>query len=120
MTRFSQWWQREIRSGYALRKARISDGAPPEYHFAWESARAWFWGRVVAAWLPMYRVGVQALGLDRMAHLPFAYASKSHPRFRTVERSRVDCAISCGGAFCPKLGPNNVVRQIGCSEGKLV
>ena len=68
-------------------------------------------GRAIAAGLPLYRVGVQALGLDRMAHLPFAYASKSHPRFRTVERSRVDCAISCGGTFCPKLGPNTICAR---------
>ena len=44
MTRFSQWWQREIRSGYVFAQGAHLHGAPPEYHFAWESARAWFWG----------------------------------------------------------------------------
>ena len=69
MTHFRQWWQREIRSGYVFAQGAHLHGAPPEYHFAWESSACMVLGRAIAAGLPLYRVGVQTLGLDRMAHL---------------------------------------------------
>jgi len=44
MTRFSQWWQRGVRSGYVFAQGAFLHGAPPERHFVWESSRAWLWG----------------------------------------------------------------------------
>lgn len=49
MTRFSQWWQRARRSGYAFAEGAHLHGAPPERHWVWESRRAWLWG----IWLPL-------------------------------------------------------------------
>ena len=49
MTRFSQWWQRARRSGYAFAEGAHLHGAPPERHWVWESRRAWLWG----VWLPL-------------------------------------------------------------------
>ncbi len=48
MTRFSQWWKRNMRSGYAFAEGAHLHGAPPERHWVWESRRAWIWG----IWLP--------------------------------------------------------------------
>jgi hypothetical protein len=48
ITRFSQWWRRTLRSGYAFAEGAHLHGAPPERHFVWESRRAWIWG----VWLP--------------------------------------------------------------------
>jgi len=56
MMRFSQWWRRVVRSGYAFAQGAQLHGASPERHWVWESRRAWLWG----AWLPL--VGV-AIGL---------------------------------------------------------
>lgn len=44
MTRFSQWWRRGTRTGYAIAQGAQMHGGPPEYHMVWESRRAWLWG----------------------------------------------------------------------------
>ncbi len=49
MTRFSQWWRRAYRCGYAFAQGSYLHGAPPERHFVWETRRAWLLG----VWLPL-------------------------------------------------------------------
>ena len=49
ITRFSQWWRRSVRSGYAFALGAELHGTPPERHWVWESRRTWIWG----IWLPM-------------------------------------------------------------------
>ena len=49
ITRFSQWWRRALRGGYAYAQGAYLHGAPPERHWVWESRRAWLWG----GWLPL-------------------------------------------------------------------
>ena len=44
MTRFSQWWRRTVRNGYAFAQGAYLHGASPERHYVWESLRAWLWG----------------------------------------------------------------------------
>ena len=44
MNRFTQWWQRNMRSGYSFAQGAYLHGALPERHFIWESLRPWFWG----------------------------------------------------------------------------
>jgi GT2 family glycosyltransferase len=44
MYHFSQWWKRQLRTGYAFAQARALHGAPPERHGVSESRRAWTWG----------------------------------------------------------------------------
>ena len=44
MTRFGQWWRRNVRSGYAFAMGRHVHGAPPERLWVWECRRAWLWG----------------------------------------------------------------------------
>lgn len=44
MTRFSQWWRRAMRAGYAFAQGAHLHGAPPERHWVRESRRAWIWG----------------------------------------------------------------------------
>lgn len=47
MTRFSQWWRRSLRTGYAFAEGAALHGAPPERHWLRESRRAWLWGLAV-------------------------------------------------------------------------
>jgi GT2 family glycosyltransferase len=47
MTRFSQWFQRALRTGYAFAQGAYLHGAPPERHRVWECRRAWLWGLVL-------------------------------------------------------------------------
>jgi len=49
MTRFSQWWRRTTRGGYAFAQGAYLHGQGPERHWVWESRRAWLWG----VWLPL-------------------------------------------------------------------
>ncbi|MEH2526206.1 MULTISPECIES: glycosyltransferase [unclassified Bradyrhizobium] len=44
MTRFDQWWRRNVRSGYAFAMGRHVHGASPERLWVWESRRALIWG----------------------------------------------------------------------------
>ena len=44
MTRFSQWWRRAVRAGYAYAEGTYLHGASPERHFIWETRRARLWG----------------------------------------------------------------------------
>jgi glycosyltransferase involved in cell wall biosynthesis len=44
MTRFSQWWRRSVRCGYAFAEGSHLHGAPPTRHWVWEARRAWLWG----------------------------------------------------------------------------
>jgi hypothetical protein len=44
ITRFSQWWRRAARSGYAYAQGAYLHGGSPERHWVWESRRASVWG----------------------------------------------------------------------------
>jgi GT2 family glycosyltransferase len=44
MTRFGQWWLRNLRSGYAFAQGSHVHGSPPERLWVWESRRALIWG----------------------------------------------------------------------------
>jgi len=47
MTKFSQWWKRNIRGGYAFAEGAYLHGAPPERHWVKESRRSLIWGLVI-------------------------------------------------------------------------
>ena len=47
MTRFSQWWRREVRGGYAAAEGAATHGRSPDRHRLREVRRNWFWGLVV-------------------------------------------------------------------------
>ena len=44
MTRFGQWWRRNVRNGYAFAQGAHLHGRSPERHGIRESRRIWFWG----------------------------------------------------------------------------
>lgn len=44
MLQFSQWWRRQMRSGYAFAQGAKLHGSRPERHWVWESRRALIWG----------------------------------------------------------------------------
>ena len=47
MTRLGQWWQRQIRSGYAFAEGAHLHGGPPERHWVRETHRAALWGVIL-------------------------------------------------------------------------
>jgi GT2 family glycosyltransferase len=56
MTRFSQWWRRAKRAGYAYAQGAAMHGGTPERHFVRDVRRIWFWALIVplAALLPAW------------------------------------------------------------------
>jgi GT2 family glycosyltransferase len=44
IVRFSQWWRRHVRSGYAFAQGAYLHGRTAERHWVWETLRALFWG----------------------------------------------------------------------------
>jgi GT2 family glycosyltransferase len=59
MTRFSQWWKRTSRAGFAFAEGAHLHGTSPEHHWVRESRSALFWG---AALPVVLAAGVIALG----------------------------------------------------------
>jgi GT2 family glycosyltransferase len=49
MTRFSQWWRRSRRAGFAFAAGAALHGAPPERHWVAETRRALLWGAALPA-----------------------------------------------------------------------
>jgi GT2 family glycosyltransferase len=47
--KFSQWWQRSKRSGYAFAAGHALHGGPPEYHWAHQVKSVWLWGLFLPA-----------------------------------------------------------------------
>lgn len=57
MTRFTQWWLRAVRCGYAYALGAHLHGAPPERHWVAERNRALLWGLA----LPVLCLGLGAI-----------------------------------------------------------
>jgi len=49
MTRFGQWWKRNVRAGHAYAEGYTMHGAPPERHGAKSVRSNWVWGLLVPA-----------------------------------------------------------------------
>ena len=49
MTRFSQWWKRSIRGGWAVAEGKAMYGQPPESYMVKEDKSGWLWGATVPA-----------------------------------------------------------------------
>jgi GT2 family glycosyltransferase len=47
MTRFGQWWKRNVRAGHAAAEGASMHGKPPERHLVRETRSNWFWGALV-------------------------------------------------------------------------
>jgi hypothetical protein len=47
MTRFGQWWKRNVRAGHAYAEGAAMHGKPPERHLVKETRSNWFWGALV-------------------------------------------------------------------------
>lgn len=44
MTRFGQWWRRNVRAGHAFAEGSAIHGRPPERHWVREARSNWVWG----------------------------------------------------------------------------
>lgn len=63
MTRFSQWWKRTRRGGYAAAEGMAMHGSAPEYHGVRAVIRALFWGAVLPVATVMLALAVSPWAL---------------------------------------------------------
>ena len=106
MTRFSQWWKRSIRSGYAFTEGAWLHGGSPERHWVRESNRIWLW----AVFLPIFSVaGLLAtrgfsILLLLMAHTFVAYRLYRRIRVRGFDQKEaIFYALFCAIEKYPQL-----------------
>lgn len=57
MTRFSQWWKRAVRGGYALAQGAYLHGVGPERHCVRETLSIWLWGLVLPCGIVVAALG---------------------------------------------------------------
>jgi GT2 family glycosyltransferase len=76
MTRFSQWWLRTVRSGYAFAQGAAVHGALPERHWVWESRRAVLWGMLLPLTCVMALVAFGAWGFAAWLVYPLQIARR--------------------------------------------
>jgi GT2 family glycosyltransferase len=69
MHRFSQWWKRSVRGGWAVAEGAAMYGATPEQYMRHQNVSGWIWG----ALLPLGAVG--AAGLTHGITLTFLIAA---------------------------------------------
>jgi len=105
MTRFSQWWKRARRCGYAYALGAQMHGAGPERHFVREERRAILWGGVVPAVslvcaIPTFGLSLLLFGLYP---LQFLRTYRGLRRRVPVRRHALAYAASCVLAKFPEL-----------------
>ena len=105
MTRFSQWWKRNVRSGYAFAEGSALHGNSPEKNWVKESRRILFWGVLVPTVATVGAVPTLGGSLLLFGGYPLsAYRAYKHTRGRG--RSMEDSlayAVSCTLGRLPEL-----------------
>ncbi|MGV6859285.1 MAG: glycosyltransferase family 2 protein [bacterium] len=104
MTKFPQWWKRNLRAGYAFAEGAAMHGAAPVFHWAREVKSNWAWGGLFALILslslavsPWFLLGLGLyilLGLKVMRGYPW-------PRNRTF-RERFSYGLNCSIGKIPQ------------------
>ena len=104
ITRFSQWWKRTTRTGFAYAEGAHLHGSPPERHWIRETRSGWIWGALVplliAAALPI----VGAYGLLGLLIYPLQIIRLAMRESGTVRRRLLRSWFLVLGKFPQALG----------------
>jgi GT2 family glycosyltransferase len=99
ITRFRQWWKREIRNGHAYAEGAWLHGRSPERHWVRESLRSWLWGLLLpvltlASLLPTRGLSILLL---LIAYTLLGYRVYRLARFKGFEKKdALFYALFCG------------------------
>lgn len=74
ITRFSQWWKRTVRSGYAFAEGVRLHGAPPERHWVGSLRSALVWGLALPALVLLLAVAISPWALLLLGVYPLQAA----------------------------------------------
>lgn len=99
ITRFRQWWKREIRNGHAYAEGAWLHGRSPERHWVRESLRSWLWGLLLpvltlASFLPTRGLSILLL---LIAYTLLGYRVYRLARFKGFDnKDAIFYALFCG------------------------
>lgn len=83
MTKFSQWWRRNIRGGWAFAEGAAMHGSSPESYKQRENMSVWFWGLVLPLGVLLTAWPTKGLSLLALfAYGVLAYRVYRHRRAR--------------------------------------
>ena len=121
MTKFSQWWKRSTRTGFAFAEGAHLHGSPPERHWVRETRSGWIWGVVIPA---LVLAGVLAIGPIALLGLliyPAQVLRLSTPSYGSWSRRITHAFFVVLGKFPQALGQLKfVVLQLLGRKSKLI
>jgi GT2 family glycosyltransferase len=98
LMRFSQWWQRSIRAGYAYALGASMHGNSPERHCVSDVRRIWFWGALLPALSVASTVPTRGASLLALCAYPLLSLIIARRRLRSFGDSARDALLY--GSFC--------------------
>ena len=105
MTKFSQWWKRNVRCGYAFAEGAYLHGAPPERHWVNESKRSILWGLVIPVIIILVGVFCWQFGLIFALIYPLQICRLALRNKRELKpQSLLLASFSVLGKFAEMLG----------------
>lgn len=107
MTQFKQWWQRNVRSGFAFAAGAWLHGAPPERHWVKENQSIRLWGGIIPLLILLLAISSQGWSLALFLLYPLlAYRIYQYQRQQGYDlKSSVLYAVFCVlGKFPQFLG----------------
>lgn len=87
MTRFTQWWTRMTRGGYAYAEGAYLYGATPERYCVRETIRAWIWGAGLPIGVLVLVTLIGAWGLAPLALYPLQYIRLAYKGVRDTKEN---------------------------------
>ena len=97
ITKFSQWWKRTTRAGYAYAEGVSLHGSAPEYHWVAESKRSLRWGLYIPLAILLLLIAKPVLSLMLLLLYPLQM-------LRLVLKSQLPFKIACLQAFFLTIG----------------
>lgn len=104
--RFSQWWRRAVRAGYAFALGAALHGAPPERHYVASLRRAVLWGLALPAAILGLGVAVSPWALALAALYPAQVA-----RLALRDGDRAHAGFTVLGRFAEAVGVLRFLRD---------
>ncbi len=109
MTRFSQWWKRSVRSGYAYAEGAALHGSSPQRHWVRETRSIWLWAAAMPLGIALAAWWLGAWWLLGLAVYPLL-AARVYRYGRTRNMSRKDSLLYA--AACVLIKWPQLVGQI--------
>ncbi|WP_442113953.1 glycosyltransferase family 2 protein [Pseudomonas sp. NUPR-001] len=121
MTRFSQWWQRSLRTGYAFAEGAFLHGAAPERHWQRESRRAWLWGLGIPLAIVLATALLGSWGLLLLLIYPLQALRLARRGDRSTRENWLQAVFLVLGKFPEMLGQVKfLLNRLGAGKAVLI